>query len=101
MGPGLYLKALFSSIVCVSHGVGREEGEALSPGVCTLASAKCALINTRVRNCGLRVYGRVNANYIFSHFLPRARAQASKSKCGLGNFFLIVVFKAFACSDPL
>lgn len=33
MRPGLYLKALFSSIVCLSQGVGGEEGEALSPRV--------------------------------------------------------------------
>lgn len=34
MGPGLYLKALFSSIVCLSQGVGGEEGEAVEPQGC-------------------------------------------------------------------
>lgn len=33
MGPRLYLKALFSSIVCLSQGVGGEDGETLSLGV--------------------------------------------------------------------
>lgn len=101
MGAGLYLKTLFSSMVCLSQGVEKRE-KLWALGLCTLASAKCALINTRIRNCGLRVYGGVDANYIFSHILPQARAQAAKSKCGLENFFLLLLFlKAFACSDPL
>lgn len=33
MGPGLYLKALFSSIVCLRQGVDGEEEEAESPGL--------------------------------------------------------------------
>lgn len=97
MRPGLYLKAPFSSIVCLSQGVGGKREKLWGLGLCTLASTKCALINTRVRNCGLRVYGRVNANYVFffSCILPQARTQAAKSKYGLGNFFLL-----FFCKGP-
>lgn len=92
MVPGLYLKALFSSTVCLSQRVGGEEGEAVSLGLCTLARAKCALMNTRVRNCVLRICGWVDANYIFSLILPETRAQPAKCKCGLEDFFLLLLF---------